>query len=73
MNNCEYLTWIKRQRKKQWGKKAERPRWRQMNKLYRQRRAREFDKRVAAAFAEVFGEKRAEILAKIKRTLNKGR
>lgn len=44
-----------------------------MNKLYRQRRAREFDKRVAAAFAEVFGEKRAEILAKIKRTLNKGR
>lgn len=37
MNNCEYLTFLKRQRKKHWGKRAEKPRWRLMGKLLRQK------------------------------------
>lgn len=37
----EYFIFLKRQRKKMWGKRAEKPRWRLINKLLRQRLARE--------------------------------
>ena len=40
MDNCEYLTFLKRQRKKHWGKRAEKPRWRLMGRLLRQTYAR---------------------------------
>lgn len=40
---CEYCTFIKRHRKKMWGKRAERPRWRLINKLIRQRHRKAYD------------------------------
>lgn len=40
---CEYFTFLKRQRKKMWGKRAEKPRWRLINKLISQRHRKAYD------------------------------
>lgn len=58
---CEYCTFIKRKRKKMWGKRAEKPRWRLMDKLIRQRRAKEYD-RLYAKRAEEIAAKMNKIL-----------
>lgn len=57
----DYLAWIKRQRKKMWGKRAEKPRWRLINKLLRQRNNKNL---------KSFSEKVEEIGKRMKKILN---
>lgn len=58
---CEYFTFLKRQRKKMWGKRAEKPRWRLINKLLRQRNNKNL---------KSFSEKVEEIGKRMKKILN---
>lgn len=64
---CEYFTFLKRQRKKMWGKRAEKPRWRLINKLLRQRLARE-NNYIYYDEIEKFTTQMAEAMNKINKT-----
>ena len=63
MNNCEYLTWLKRQRIKTWGRnsKTEKPRQRLINKLLKKRSVKKYD--------YLYVQKGAELAARIERAL----
>lgn len=65
----DYLAWIKRQRKKMWGKRAEKPRWRLINKLVRQRYARQ-NKKIIIVCDEIgkFTSQMAEAMNQINKT-----
>ena len=66
---CEYFTFLKRQRKKMWGKRAEKPRWRLINKLVRQRYARQ-NKKIIIVCDEIgkFTSQMAEAMNQINKT-----
>lgn len=65
----DYLAWIKRQRKNMWGKRAEKPRWRLINKLVRQRYARQ-NKKIIIVCDEIgkFTLQMAEAMNQINKT-----
>lgn len=67
---CEYFTFLKRQRKKMWGKRAEKLRWRLINKLLRQRLARE-NNYIYYDEIEKFTTQMAEAMEKAMNKINK--